>query len=78
MGAGVRLGVIVRSRTGVHVTVGHGHISAHICANPVSKVLLVHWVLISIVLSGAWEINILVFDIRLYAETKFGVFPSII
>ena len=59
------------------MTVGHWHISAHICANPVSEILLVHRVLISVVLSGSWEINAHVFYIRLNTETKFGIFPSI-
>lgn len=78
VGAGVGLSVVVGSWPWVHVTVRNGHVSAHICADPVGDVFLVHGVLVCVVLSWAWEIDTLVFYIGLYAEAKFRHFPSFV
>ena len=48
----------------VKMAVGNRHVFSDIGADPIGNISLIHWVQIDIILSGAWEVNVVVFDDR--------------
>ena len=65
--------VLVASRSWVHVTVGLAQVFAHICANPVSRVAVVHGDDIGLVLARAWHVQVLCAVVNLDSEGELGL-----
>jgi len=61
---------LVVAGTWVHVSIGHAEVFPDICTDPISRVSLVHWDSISLILAGSWHIEILGTSVKLHAESE--------